>query len=678
MIYTIAILISLVGYFIIGNLAGRRVKHLDDYLVAGRNAPTLLILGTLVASYLSTSAFLGETGFAYDGYPFVMLIFAAISTAGCLLGALVFGRYLRRSEALTVPEFFGKRFASRRVQIVAGLTTVVGLGAYLLGVMQGAGIMFEELTGLPYWVGLVLVWLTYTGFILYSGSQGVVLTDTIMFLIFSVAAIGGSLYIIGDLGGWSSVIEGLLAQSDKPDIALWHGVVQGEGATFSSPGEALTWGLTLGLVWAAVLAASPWQSSRYLMARNEHVVMRSAMLTAVALAVFYALMMMTGAAINLYDPTLDGERSMVWAALNVLPAWLGILILTGVFAAGLSSCSTFLSIIGFSLANDILPAARSEAAAMRASRIGVLGAGLVTLLLALFQPPAVMAVVWFAATLFASSWGPVALMSIWSRRITAAGAGWGLGVGFVGNLILSLMVQAEWVTLPVYLHPVAISTVAALAAIILASSLTRVSQAEQDYREFLHRRPLQDDRAWAAVTRRVAGFTMLAGIAVGAFLWLQYADPLAAMATRYGVASSAVTGAYLLAAGCGAMLFLAGAVGYRLVATRTGNAATATATSCPPVRGRQRKPAPVACPRSSCRRHPPAASCAFAGHRIPHAQRRYLSRSHPRPVSALLPWRGRRYRYARRRRPPRAASGSRPAPHRSARRRSRPLPPALR
>ncbi|SDL95998.1 Na+/proline symporter [Franzmannia pantelleriensis] len=576
MVYTVAVLFSLVGYFIIGNLAGRRVKNLDDYLVAGRNAPTLMILGTLVASYLSTSAFLGETGFAYQGYPFVMLIFAAISTAGCLLGALVFGRYLRRSEAMTVPEFFGKRFASRRVQMIAGLTTVVGLGAYLLGVMQGAGIMFEELTGLPYWTGLVLVWLTYTSFILYSGSQGVVLTDTIMFLIFSIAAVGGSLYIISDLGGWSGVIEGLLAQRDKPDIALWHGVIEGEGAAFSSPGEALIWGLTLGLVWATVLAASPWQSSRYLMARNEHVVMRSAMLTAVVLAIFYALMMMTGAAINLYDPTLDGERAMVWAALNVLPVWLGVVILTGVFAAGLSSCSTFLSIIGFSLAHDILPASRGERSAMRASRIGVLAAGLVALLLALFQPPAVMAVVWFAATLFASSWGPVALMSIWSRRITAAGASWGLGVGFVGNLILSLMVQAEWLSLPVYLHPVVLSTLAALAAIVVASRLSSVSQAERDYLAFLHRSPVQNEHGWALVTRRVAVVTMLAGVGTGLFLWWQYADSLATLAARFAVTEGAVTGAYLLAVGCGTMLVIAGAVGFWLVRARRAEAASAS------------------------------------------------------------------------------------------------------
>jgi sodium/pantothenate symporter len=575
MIYTIAILLSLVGYFVIGHLAGRRVKGLDDYLVAGRNAPTFFILGTLVASYLSTSAFLGETGFAYQGYPFVMLIFAAVSTSGCLLGALVFGRYLRRSGAKTVPEFFGKRFASRRVQVIAGLTTVIGLGAYLLGVMQGAGIMFAELTGMPYWVGLVLVWATYTGFILYSGSPGVMLTDTIMFVIFSLAAVGGSLYVIQDLGGWSGVVEGLLTQTDKPGIALWHGVIEGPDASFSSPGEALVWGLTLGLVWAAVLAASPWQSSRYLMARNEHVVMRSAMLTAVALGVFYALMMMTGAAINLYDPTLDPERSMVWVALNILPAWLGVVILTGVFAAGLSSCSTFLSIIGFSLSNDILPASLDEKSALRKSRIAVLAAGLIALLLALFQPPAVMAVVWFAATLFASSWGPVALMSIWSQRITAAGASWGLAVGFVGNLILSLMVQAEWVSLPVYLHPVLLSTLMALAAIALASALTRVSPSEADYRAFLHEFDARALSGWVSGTRWIALCTMLSGVAIGVFLWQQYAVTLAGYAERFGLSAGAIQGGYLLAVGCGGMLLLAGAVGYRVVRPRPHRAAAA-------------------------------------------------------------------------------------------------------
>ena len=66
-IYSGAVLISLIINIAVGNYAGRRVKKLDDYFVAGRRAPTLLIVGTLVASVLSTNIFLGETGFVYEG-----------------------------------------------------------------------------------------------------------------------------------------------------------------------------------------------------------------------------------------------------------------------------------------------------------------------------------------------------------------------------------------------------------------------------------------------------------------------------------------------------------------------------------------------------------------------------------------------------------------------------------
>ena len=66
-IYALGIAISVVIFFAVGIYAGRSVKKLDDYFVAGRRAPTLLIVGTLVASVFSTALFLGEAGFTYDG-----------------------------------------------------------------------------------------------------------------------------------------------------------------------------------------------------------------------------------------------------------------------------------------------------------------------------------------------------------------------------------------------------------------------------------------------------------------------------------------------------------------------------------------------------------------------------------------------------------------------------------
>ena len=58
-IFTLTIAISMVVFIAIGSYAGKKVKQLDDYFVAGRRAPTLLIVGTLVGSVMSSVAFLG-------------------------------------------------------------------------------------------------------------------------------------------------------------------------------------------------------------------------------------------------------------------------------------------------------------------------------------------------------------------------------------------------------------------------------------------------------------------------------------------------------------------------------------------------------------------------------------------------------------------------------------------
>ena len=97
--FTWGILGSLAVYLAVGTYAGRKVRHLDDYFVAGRQAPTFLIVGTLVASLLSTTAFLGEAGMAYSGYGALVLTLVAINVVGYVVGALFFGRHLRRTSA---------------------------------------------------------------------------------------------------------------------------------------------------------------------------------------------------------------------------------------------------------------------------------------------------------------------------------------------------------------------------------------------------------------------------------------------------------------------------------------------------------------------------------------------------------------------------------------------------
>ena len=486
-IYTLGIAISVVVFIGVGMYAGRSVKQLDDYFVAGRRAPTLLIVGTLVASVFSTSLFLGEAGFTYDGQLGPYILMPGIAVIGYVYGAIFFGTFLRRSRAHTVADFFGQRFNSHRVQQAAGMTIIVGLGGYLLVVTQGAAILLTELTGLGYFQGIILAWLSYTLFTLYSGSKGVILTDTLMFLLFCVATVFFVFYIVDGMGGVAKAVEDLTQLQSKPDIAAWHGTV-GAGTEWPTAKDYLIWSLIMDMSWGFVYAVGPWQSSRHLMARDEHVVIRAAVYACFAVALMQVLVYGIGGLINLANPGISpAETVMIWAAKNLVPSFLGAMLLAGIMAAALSSASTFLSLIGFSVSNDIV--VRKKQLTVNASRIAMLITGLVVLALCFIFPPNVFWLMLFIGTVFASSWGPVGFMSIWSKSITADGAFWGIVTGFFGNVIPALFDYIGFISLPSYLNPALIGASISLVTIIYISKLGTVTAQEAQYREDLHRTP---------------------------------------------------------------------------------------------------------------------------------------------------------------------------------------------
>jgi sodium/pantothenate symporter len=504
-IYTAAIAISLVVYIAIGNYAGRRVKKLDDYFVAGRKAPTILIVGTLVASLISTNAFLGETGFVYDGQAGPYLLWPAIAATFYVYGALFFGRYLRRSRALTMAEYFGQRFNSQRVQTAAGLTIIFGLAGYLLAVTQGAAYLLTQVVDIDFNVALVIAWVSYTAFTMYSGSKGVILTDTLMFLLFSIVAFVALVFLIQNAGGMSQAVYDLASLPDKPDLMSWAGTT-GDDSPFSSAMHFAFWNVTLALAWGMVYAVSPWQSSRYLIAKDEHIVLRAAVIAAVCLSLLEITLYFAGAVINLTDSDITpSHQVMIHAAKEILPALLGAGLLAGIMAAALSSASTFLSLVGFSVSNDVFAhKSIGEQKMLRITRWTMLGTGIVVLMIAFVIPVDLFWLTYFVGTLFASSWGPVAFMSVWNKRITADGAFWGIISGFLFNAGPKALETLGWVSLPIWLDPILLGGIVSLVVVLVISRLGEVSRTEHVYRMRLHRTPESElDPKKSRFTRRI-------------------------------------------------------------------------------------------------------------------------------------------------------------------------------
>ena len=526
-IYTTAIIISLIVYIAVGNYAGRRVKKLDDYFVAGRNAPTIMIVGTLVASLISTNAFLGETGFVYDGQAGPYLLWPGIAATFYIYGALFFGRYLRRSRAITVADFFGQRFNSQKVQTAAGLTIILGLGGYLLAVTQGAAYLLTQVVDIDFNVALVIAWVSYTAFTMYSGTKGVILTDTLMFLLFSSVALVALIFLIQNAGGMSQAVSDLSNLASKPDLMSWTGTV-GEDSHFSSGAHFAFWNVTLAVAWGFVYAVSPWQSSRYLIARDEHVVLRAAVIAAISLAFLEITLYFAGAVVNLTDPDIrPSHQVMIHAAKNILPSLLGAGLLAGIMAAALSSASTFLSLVGFSVSNDVFSHKDiDEQKMLRISRWTMLAIGIVVLMIAFVVPVDLFWLTYFVGTLFASSWGAVAFMSIWSKRITADAAFWGIISGFLFNAGPKALETLGWIALPFWLDPILLGGIVSLIVVLVVSRMGKVSREEQVYRMKLHRVPESElDPQKSKFTRRIPAILVIYSLVFTAIFMAWYILP---------------------------------------------------------------------------------------------------------------------------------------------------------
>jgi sodium/pantothenate symporter len=520
---TITIGVSILIYVVIGSYAGRNIKKLDDYFVAGRRAPTILILGTLVASVMSTSIFMGEAAFTYDGQFGAYLLFPGIAVTGYMLGALFFGVYLRRSRAPTVADFFGHRFHSRRLQQFAGFTIILGLGGYLLIVTQGAALLLSDITDMSFVTSLIIAWSSYTLFTMYSGSKGVIITDTLMFLLFMTATVVFVVYVVDGFGGMSAAITDMARLESKAGIASWTGII-GEGTSWPTALEYVIWAVVMDIAWAFVYAVGPWQASRHLMARNEHVVLRSAILACLCVIVLQMLVYGIGGLINLANPDITpSETVIIWAAKSLVPEFLGAILLAGIVAAALSSASTFLSLVGFSVGNDV--GKKPLALTVNATRKIMLVTSLIVLVCCYFFPPNIFWFMLFIGTVFASSWGPVGLMSIWSKRITKDAAFWGMFSGFFMNVIPAAIDYLGIYHMPEY-YPAVIGTVVSFVVIFAVSARGTVSREEYIYRLRLHRPEPSDIDLAKIKTTLLAPLGLIAyGAAMPLFLLRYYVIP---------------------------------------------------------------------------------------------------------------------------------------------------------
>ena len=98
---------ALALYVGVGAWVARRVRNSDDFYVMGEKGSTILIVGTLAATYLSAVTLLGISGIAYSEGPLVIATTGSLGAwIGTLLAVVYVGRKLKALGCRTMPDFF--------------------------------------------------------------------------------------------------------------------------------------------------------------------------------------------------------------------------------------------------------------------------------------------------------------------------------------------------------------------------------------------------------------------------------------------------------------------------------------------------------------------------------------------------------------------------------------------
>jgi sodium/pantothenate symporter len=441
----IMIIVSFFVFIIVGYIVSKKVKNAEDYYVMGRQAPTLLVAGTIVASYLSTSAFTGifASAFNYGMGP-------GILNYGCILSwtVLIFilGPRIHRLKAWTIPEIMEIRYGSNRIRTVASVLLIIACASYLVSIFVGAGIALSSPLNISSKMAVLISGIVVLFFSVSGGMWGVVVTDTIMMFLFMGAVVIGFPIALSQ-GGVSNPREVITAINTSLPGAFKAG---GYMPMFSTPFWA-TNGF-VGFMAMMVLTSmgvgltGAHTISRTLICKNEKTVSRSFILSQVLVVLFLVLLYATAPFIKVVAPeNLTGSSAYIWMITEWFPPILAGIILAGISAAGLSTASTLLQQAGSSIGNDIygkffmknVSPENKDKKTLGMSRYCMAIVGIIMMIISLMDTASDFFVLYawaFASGIF-MCWLPAILVGALSKKVSEPAAFWSTLISLTVNII---------------------------------------------------------------------------------------------------------------------------------------------------------------------------------------------------------------------------------------------------
>lgn len=498
----LAMLIYFVVVVVIGFIYAKKSNQSTEaYFLGGRRLGPWLTALSAEASDMSGWLLMGLPGVAYfTGASDAM--WTAIGLAiGTYLNWLFVSKRLRKysevaNNSITLPDYFSNRFHDNKniLMTIAALIILLFFSIYVGSCFVTVGKLFSTLFGLDYATMMVLGALIVFLYTFVGGYLSVCTTDLIqgtlmvsaLVIVFvgSVAQAGG----IDNTVAFLQNIPGFLSGTQIANPILDENGLQVVQDGMPLFGAAADYGMVTiisGLAWGLGYFGMPQVLVRFMSATHSFELTKSRRIATVWVVISLSTAVCIGLIGRAVIPTeflsqTSAENIFIVLSNMLLPSFMCGLVVSGIFAASMSSSSSYLLISGSAVAENIyrglIKKDATDAQVMIVARLTLVVILIFGIVIALDENSSIFQVVSYAWAGFGASFGPLMIMSLYWRRTNLKGALAGMIVGAVTVLVWNTFIAPLGGIFAIYeLLP---AFILSLISIIVVSLLTEEPSKE--------------------------------------------------------------------------------------------------------------------------------------------------------------------------------------------------------
>lgn len=496
MLLTIAV--YLIGMLIVGFYFSKKNNSTSDFYLGGRTLGPFVTAMSAEASDMSSYLLMGLPGLAYlSGIADVGWTVVGLA-AGTYLNWLFTSRRLRRYthiiDAITVPEFFSKRFHDKKniLSAISAIVIIIFFIPYTASGFAACGKLFASLFDINYMTAMIISAIVIVGYTATGGFLAASITDFIQSIIMTVAIFSILIFATVTAGGVDAVVDNVKDFSGYFSITRAYRPETGT----STPYNLLQ--IITTVSWGLGYFGMPHILLRFMAINDEKNLKLSRRVASVWVVIAMAVAVCIGIAgralsNNGIIEVLQGSDtetiiikiSHLLSTYGIFPAVVAGLVLSGILASTMSTADSQLLAASSSVSQNILQEAMhlklSEKASMIAARITVVVISVLGIILARNPESSIFGIVSFAWAGFGACFGPLVICSLFWKRTTMQGAVAGMLLGGITVFVWKYCVRPFGGIFDVYeLLP---AFIISIAAIVIISLVTK-EPSEEIKREF--------------------------------------------------------------------------------------------------------------------------------------------------------------------------------------------------